>query len=773
MKISPTSIPPIPGGLTGDDLIFSVNDKIRRIQLLVSGINQTAAANLTTATTLIQNVTTGALDGLEDSVIYQAAMFVTDAVTLDDPSHYSDLSGYGNSAAMNGVLTQRPYGFDLATNAYVEVTNAKLNPSPLSSGAELSVNGFFVPSGSAFPNWTTVTGSPAVVTNYINDVPDLAPYTGHSVSLTGTSPAATIEQQIAVQKGMIHAFGFWAGGTGSGTGVRYQVVDISSPAHVWSSASAYVVNDLTSYAGLTYVSILNGTNQQPDISPTYWSIYEVVIIPWLSSGINAAVFTHTAIQFVVPETCTAVKIRLSSPADGSTAYATRLSFRQVVPTSWGLVFKKNAPVATARQYMLTQLFDPEDNAASNTMPARLWSMLFPQSLATVSFFFNDDGTGNFNHGIGSVSSFVADTWHYFGVTMYAVPDKYTGYPFYRTQAEMYIDGSFEANFPDATPGVPIYPDFGNAPLRIGATDATANFHYFQGSVGFVHINRKQFSAADFAAASGWLSALMTSRGVVPWTGPAFTPSTRSVTAGVGVTVANQQVNIGQNVGPTATPKLGGLTLTGPGLTQYGGTGDTLHSWRWARADGAVGAFLGINGTTGHPMFGTESSTEFDLVVNAGAAGAGTVCSSWTLDANSLGRQYISTGDGSHLVHHLTWGRTSGSVAGFVGQDSSLDNAILIGSESNHNVVMVANAGATGRGTTCQSWSSDGSSIMGGSLKMASFVFASLPTAANGMVIYCSDAKNSLDDGVAIGSVAASGGAGAMLARVNSSWRTFS
>jgi len=40
----------------------------------------------------------------------------------------------------------------------------------------------------------------------------------------------------------------------------------------WSGATAYAVNDAISYSGSAYISILTGTNHQPDVSPTYWQL---------------------------------------------------------------------------------------------------------------------------------------------------------------------------------------------------------------------------------------------------------------------------------------------------------------------------------------------------------------------------------------------------------------------------------------------------------------------------------------------------------------------
>jgi hypothetical protein len=40
----------------------------------------------------------------------------------------------------------------------------------------------------------------------------------------------------------------------------------------WSSGTSYVVNDVVSYNGSSYISIQNGTNQNPSTQTTYWSI---------------------------------------------------------------------------------------------------------------------------------------------------------------------------------------------------------------------------------------------------------------------------------------------------------------------------------------------------------------------------------------------------------------------------------------------------------------------------------------------------------------------
>ena len=40
----------------------------------------------------------------------------------------------------------------------------------------------------------------------------------------------------------------------------------------WSGGTAYAVNDAAAYNGSSYISIQAGTNHQPDISGTFWSV---------------------------------------------------------------------------------------------------------------------------------------------------------------------------------------------------------------------------------------------------------------------------------------------------------------------------------------------------------------------------------------------------------------------------------------------------------------------------------------------------------------------
>src|SRR5437588_780025 len=54
------------------------------------------------------------------------------------------------------------------------------------------------------------------------------------------------------------------GGTGGSGGVNW-----TGP---WNGSTAYAVNDAVSFSGSSYISILAGTNQQPDMSPSFWNL---------------------------------------------------------------------------------------------------------------------------------------------------------------------------------------------------------------------------------------------------------------------------------------------------------------------------------------------------------------------------------------------------------------------------------------------------------------------------------------------------------------------
>jgi hypothetical protein len=59
-------------------------------------------------------------------------------------------------------------------------------------------------------------------------------------------------------------------GTAAWNNLSYAVGFSSKGA--WSSSTTYVVNDMVTYTGSSYISILAGTNQNPATANTYWTV---------------------------------------------------------------------------------------------------------------------------------------------------------------------------------------------------------------------------------------------------------------------------------------------------------------------------------------------------------------------------------------------------------------------------------------------------------------------------------------------------------------------
>ncbi len=53
---------------------------------------------------------------------------------------------------------------------------------------------------------------------------------------------------------------------------------VSNSGTAWSSGTGYVAGNLAEYSGVLYRAILNGTNHQPDISPTYWAVCAIITL---------------------------------------------------------------------------------------------------------------------------------------------------------------------------------------------------------------------------------------------------------------------------------------------------------------------------------------------------------------------------------------------------------------------------------------------------------------------------------------------------------------
>jgi hypothetical protein len=45
-----------------------------------------------------------------------------------------------------------------------------------------------------------------------------------------------------------------------------------TPKGAWSNATSYVINDMVTHSGSSYISILAGSNQNPATANTYWTV---------------------------------------------------------------------------------------------------------------------------------------------------------------------------------------------------------------------------------------------------------------------------------------------------------------------------------------------------------------------------------------------------------------------------------------------------------------------------------------------------------------------
>ncbi|HXE04489.1 MAG TPA: hypothetical protein VN579_00775 [Bryobacteraceae bacterium] len=76
-------------------------------------------------------------------------------------------------------------------------------------------------------------------------------------------------------------------------------VDTVVTGGAWSSAIPYVTGEVVTYSGVSYYAIADGTNQQPDVSPTYW----IVGYPfrYISGGDDAIVDNEGTVQTLWPD----------------------------------------------------------------------------------------------------------------------------------------------------------------------------------------------------------------------------------------------------------------------------------------------------------------------------------------------------------------------------------------------------------------------------------------------------------------------------------------
>ena len=196
--------------------------------------------------------------------------------------------------------------------------------------------------------------------------------------------------------------------------------------------------------------------------------------------------------------------------------------------------------------------------------------------------------------------------------------------------------------------------------------------------------------------------------------------------------------------------------------------------------GTQGVYITTDGTN---YFSSQGTLQPAAVLQGNSATLAKALLS-VIDSGNGNAIYFVVGPGGNGLYGT--GNTSGSTAfienngvgnaitakvytgGQFAIEASAEDATAIYATNNHpyeQTVSALNSGA-GAGLIVGPW--------------AQFkynpVFANLPTAAynsvnDGAWIYCTDAKNFADDGVAVGSVAVAGGHGSFLGYCNGSWRT--
>jgi hypothetical protein len=203
------------------------------------------------------------------------------------------------------------------------------------------------------------------------------------------------------------------------------------------------------------------------------------------------------------------------------------------------------------------------------------------------------------------------------------------------------------------------------------------------------------------------------------------------------------------------------------------------------------------GATGQGLYITTDGTNYFAQPSVLYAGS-------VITSNVLGQIVLSltqSASGLSTAEVLSITQEVGDGRGIViSAPNGCDNALEVDVSNGGQAVVISMTGGTssdfaisataGAGSSCAEFNNDDSLLptveadnSGGGPDLRIFhygifggvtgggiLFAALPSTYNGAFLFCSDAKNILDDGVAAGSVAVSGGHGALLCRANGSWR---
>ena len=700
-----------------------------------------------------------------ENAITRGMVGAWDLVTMPDSTHFADVSGYGNTLAINGGITPQSYGVDGdgITGTYLEATWSNLNPSPYTSGQNLATNGCFS-SGAATHNgclttpsltgWTTA-GTVSATTATLTEA-DGSSFTGTPVAELSVA-ASTLTQVIAVQPNTIYSYGYWTVGSGSGAGIGFTInakaPDISGTVNGSGGTITFQtgVNDYSSYNRFSLLQVgqpitinssactvaalisdgsftASGSGCTGTLTGVTYSATGLTapLLP-ISPGTGTTTWAFESAMFATPDGCTELQVVFTSNPDSSAGYVTEFTLTQAVPITMGVLLRRNGVITGSRQYFITQDLDLQDSGAAGIQPSRLFEVDFDNTTGNVVAYANvQQGNSAYDAFFSGGFAPAQGDWHYIVVSWYPVPSKttipnqgVTTYPYYRLGGAMYIDGVLNATYTFPTPSQPIFPDRGVAPFRLFATDSTGNQHNFLGSIAFSHVNRAQWSAQDAYDAAGCMYALLVARGQTPaWSGVPYCPRGGvNLVSGTGVSILNGSINIGQPVGQIDSPIFSGQTLNGPQVISYGtaASSGAFNSLSWSRTDGNVVGVLGHTGTPYNYVYAGagDSSHPFNLVTNATSSNVG-----GDIGLSVFGHQFYNEYGGSGTTFHQGfWGRGDGNVRGFLGYDGP-NNSIVIGTETDTPVEIVDDAGTSGTGNldmTCGGSGNHGNCTMGNNL----------------------------------------------------------
>lgn len=742
---------------------------------------------------------------LEDTVISRSAIGMWDMVTKSDSTHYTDFSGYGNHFAVNGGITQKTYGIDGDgnTGSYLEVNNAALKPTPYTSGSELSTNGNF--SGGSLSGWTC-TGGPCVSsTNYIT-IPGVATYLGYSVKLQGNSPVSSFYQNIPVLPNTVYRVGYWASTGTSGVGGQISVtnkapdntgtVDGAAGTLTWtggnddysnqSRLNILIPGDIITVNGSACTVLIainsititvSGSGCTGTLSAaTYISIGKTSPI---ATGVGSTVMVadtrwqYPSFMFITPANCTFIQVLFNSPSDGTDLYLTKFSVTRNVPMTIGALFRRNGIITGARQYLFTELFDLEDMGVGNIQANRIWALDFDNGSGNLQLHNETSGgqvgSDSILTSLNHIPYPAQGDWHYVVVSLSSIPDYQVGTAYYRQSASMWMDGILTNKYSYPTTSQPIFPDYGVVPLRLFATDATGNEHNLLGSAAFAHVNRAEWSDFDALNAAGCMHNLLISRGQTPWSGTSNCPvGGNNLIGGLGVTIKDGIVNIGQDISPTKVPIFAGISLTGSSTAMFAPNTAALTPLHvFGRVGGVIQGNIAYNGADNTIVFGPTSDSRGGLIANSTTrylTWGFSLLTSEILHTFNAGTTSLSAPVTSANTPIHTFGRFLGGVQGNISY-AGADNTLEIGSTTGNQFCIKGNAvrGFCTNGTTNDV-----------KLPMAfvQYLYANLPASpANGWLVYCGDCKNVTDDTTGtFDSVAASGGNGTLLLREHGQWR---